>query len=207
MELLTPEPVRAVVFDIGGVLLHWDPGLVYRDLIPDEAERERFLAEICTPAWNATLDAGRHLAQACAELAERHPGQADRIWAWSRQDEMIGGEIPGTADLVARLVEADVATYLLTNMPAEVFAARRARYPVLQRFRGAVVSGEVGLLKPHPEIFEHLIASFGLDRAGSLFVDDLAANVAGARAVGLGAHHFVDADHLERDLVERGFLS
>ena len=196
--------VRAVVFDIGGVLLEWDPRLVYRDLLPDPAELDRFLAEVCTPDWNATLDAGRPFEEACAELARRHPDHAELIHAWKRQDEMIAGEITGTSELVARLGGAGVPLYLLTNMPAEVFAARRDRYPVLQQFDGAVVSGEEGVLKPAPEIFAILRDRYALDPARTLFVDDMEVNVAGARAAGYLAHRFVDAPALALALGAHG---
>ena len=196
--------VHAVVFDIGGVLLEWDPRLVYRDLLPDPGELDRFLAEICTPEWNATLDAGRPFDEACDELSGRHPDRAELIHAWKRQDEMIAGEIAGTAELVTRLHDAGTPLYLLTNMPAEVFAARRARYPVLKQFDGAVVSGEEGVLKPSPEIFAILRHRFDLDPATTLFVDDMEANVAGARAAGFMAHRFVDAPALKAILREHG---
>jgi 2-haloacid dehalogenase len=196
--------VLAMVFDIGGVLLEWDPKLVYRDLLPDPADLDRFLAEICTPEWNATLDAGRTFDEACAELATRHPDHAELIHAWKRQDEMIAGEIAGTAELVARLHDAGIPLYLLTNMPAETFAARRRRYPVLSLFNGAVVSGEEGVLKPSPEIFALLRDRYALDPAQTLFVDDLEVNVAGARAAGFLAHRFVDAPALAAILREHG---
>jgi 2-haloacid dehalogenase len=188
--------IQAVVFDIGGVLLEWDPTLVYGDLLPDPAELNRFLAEVCTPEWNATLDAGRPFDQACDELATRHPHHAELIHAWKRQDEMIAGEVPGTAELVTRLHDAGVPLYLLTNMPADVFAARRRRYPVLRQFDGAVVSGEEGVLKPSAEIFARLRTRYELDPAATLFVDDMEVNVAGARAAGFLAHRFVDAPAL-----------
>ncbi len=196
--------VSAVVFDIGGVLLEWDPRLVYRDLLPDPGELDRFLAEICTPAWNATLDAGLPFDEACAELAARHPDHAELIHAWKRQDEMIAGEIAGTAELVARLDDAGTPLYLLTNMPADVFAARRARYPVLQRFDGAVVSGEEGVLKPSPEIFTILRNRYDLDPATTLFVDDMDVNVAGARAAGFMVHRYVDVPALAEILRDYG---
>ena len=120
--------MRAVVFDIGGVLLDWDPRRFYASLIPDPAELDRFLTEICTPDWNATLDAGRPFDEACGELAARHPDQAELIHAWKRQDEMIAGEIPGTAAVVDRLRAAGTPLYLLTNMPVDVFAARRSTW-------------------------------------------------------------------------------
>ena len=197
----------AVVFDIGGVLIEWDPRLLYRDLLPDPADLDRFLAEICNPDWNATLDAGRPFDEACDELATRHPDRAELIHAWKRQDEMIAGEIAGTAALVARLGDAGIPLYLLTNMPAEVFAARRAQYSVLQRFDGAVVSGEEGVLKPSAEIFAMLRRRFDLDPAATLFVDDLEVNVAGAAAAGFRAHRFVDAPTLEVELQAQGLLS
>lgn len=196
--------VRAVVFDIGGVLLEWDPRLVYRELLPDPADLDRFLAEICTPEWNATLDAGRPFDEACAELAARHPDQAELIHAWKRQNAMIAGEVAGTAELVERLQRAGVPLYLLTNMPTPVFAARRRRYPVLERFDGAVVSGEEGVLKPSAEIFAILRDRYALDPAATLFVDDMEENVAGARAAGYLAHRFVDAPALEAELRSLG---
>ncbi len=198
--------MRSVVFDIGGVLLDWDPRHLYRHLIADEDERERFLAEICTMDWNLTLDAGRPFAEACAELAAVHPEHADHIHAWSRQDEMVGGSVPGTADLVHRLAARGVPLHLLTNMPADVFLARRERYPVLQVFAGAVVSGEEGVLKPSPEIFARLVDRFGRVPAETLFVDDSPVNVDGARAIGLRAHLFTGADALEVELQDLGLL-
>lgn len=191
--------MRVIVFDIGGVLLDWDPSRVYRDLL-DPDELARFLSEICTPEWNATLDAGRPFEQACAELAALHPDHAELIDAWKRQDEMVAGEIPGTAEIVDRLKGAGVPLYLLTNMPADVFAARCRRYPVLQRFDGAVVSGQEGVLKPSPEIFAILRDRYGLDPGTTLFVDDQEANVEGARAAGFLAHRFVDAATLAAEL-------
>ncbi len=196
--------VQAVVFDIGGVLLEWDPRRVYRTLLPDPADLDRFLAEVCTPEWNATLDAGRPFDEACDELAARHPHSAELIHAWKCQDEMIAGDIAGTAELVARLQGVGVPLYLLTNMPVEVFAARRRRYPILRRFDGAVVSGEEGVLKPSPEIFAILRTRFDLDPAATLVVDDLDVNVAGARAAGFLAHRFVDAPALAAELREHG---
>ncbi|HJR25798.1 MAG TPA: HAD-IA family hydrolase [Acidimicrobiales bacterium] len=199
-------PVRAVVFDIGGVLLDWDPRYLYRTLLPDEEAVERFLAEVCTDAFNAELDAGRDFDDACTELAARHPDQADLVHAWKRQADMIRGEIEGTAAVVARLVEAGVPRYLLTNMPRWVFDERVAAYPVLQRFGGAVVTGDEGILKPEPAVFELVLSRFELTPGEALFVDDKAANVEAAEAVGFVGHVFVDATTLERTLVDLDLL-
>jgi len=195
-----------VVFDIGNVLLRYDPRALYRPLIPDAGELEWFLAEVCNDEWNAALDAGRPFDEAYAQLAAVHPDHAGLIRAWSRQEDMIVGEIPGTVELVAVLRAAGVPLYLLTNMPADVYAARRRRYPVLREFDGAVVSGEEGVLKPSAEIFARLRDRFDLAPAETLFVDDLEANVAGARAAGFLAHRFIDPAGLEQALDAHGLL-
>ena len=195
-----------MVFDVGGVLLEWDPRRVYRPLIPDPVELDRFFAEVCTFEWNETLDAGRPFDDACDELAARFPDQAPLVHAWRRQDDMIAGEIAGTAELVDRLKASGRPLYLLTNMPGDVFRARQERYGVLRQFDGCVVSGEEGLLKPSPAIFEVLTVRYGLDPAETLFVDDAERNVAGAEAVGFRAHRFVDASTLALALAEHGLL-
>src|SRR3546814_1386610 len=113
-----------VWFGIGGVLLDWNPRHLYRDLVADPAELEWFLANVCTMVWNAELDAGRPFDEACDALASAHPDHADLVHAWKRQDEMIAGEVAGTADVVRELRASGVPLYLLTNMPTDVFAAR-----------------------------------------------------------------------------------
>ena len=200
------SPVRAVVFDIGGVLLDWDPRYLYRTLLPDEDAIERFLAEVCTGAFNAELDAGRDIDDACTELAARHPDQADLIHAWKRQADMIRGEIEGTGAVVGRLVDAGVPLYLLTNMPRWVFDERVAAYTVLQRFDGAVVTGDEGILKPEPAVYELVLSRFGLAPDETLFVDDKPGNVEAAEALGFVGHVFVDAPTLERALVDLALL-
>lgn len=204
--MLAAMPVRNVVFDIGGVLLDWDPRHLYRDLIEDPAELERFLAEVCTMDWNAELDLGRSFDEACDELAAQHPDHAALVHAWKRQDEMVAGEVPGTAALVRSLRARSVPLFLLTNMPTDVFAARLVRYDVLQVFDGAVVSGGEGVIKPSPEIFRRLLDRFDLDAAETLFIDDSERNVEGARSVGLHAHHFTGAEGLRGTLVDLGLL-
>jgi 2-haloacid dehalogenase len=196
--------IRTVVFDIGGVLLDWNPRHLYDRLIADDAERERFLAEVCTPAWNAELDLGRSFDEACTELADRFPDQAELIHAWTRQDEMVAGVIPGMPELVERVQAAHVPRYLLTNMAAKDFRDRVERYPILQGFDGAVVSGDEGLAKPSAEIFGLLVSRFGVDPAESLYIDDTAANVRAAEAVGFRAHHFTDAASLAEVLEAHG---
>jgi 2-haloacid dehalogenase len=198
---------EAVVFDLGGVLIDWDPRRLYRKLLADEAAVEEFLATITTAEWNAEQDRGRPFAEAVAELVERHPDHAAAITAYhERWPEMLGGEIPGTVALLAELRDAGVPLYALSNWSAETFRLTRDRFPFLAWFDGLVVSGEEGVIKPDRRIFELLLERFGLVAAATLFVDDSPANVAAARAVGMDAVRFRDAAALRRDLAARGLL-
>ncbi|HEY3143070.1 MAG TPA: HAD family phosphatase [Acidimicrobiales bacterium] len=199
--------VKNVVFDIGGVLLQWDPRMLYGQLIPDPDELDWFLDDVCNPAWNSTLDLGRDFDEACTELAASFPNHAELVHAWKRQDEMVAGEVPGTGEIVRRLKANGVPLYLVTNAPANVFAARRAEYEILQQFDGAVVSGEEGVLKPSPEIFERLADRYGIDPAASLFIDDVQQNVDGALAAGFQAVRFVDAESLAAEPAIQALIS
>jgi 2-haloacid dehalogenase len=199
--------VKTVVFDLGGVLIDWDPRHLYRKLLADEAEVEEFLATVCTPEWNLEQDRGRPFAEAVAELSERHPAHAANIAAFhERWAEMLGGDVPGSVELLAELRATGVPLYALTNWSAETFALARERFEFLDWFDGLLVSGEEGIVKPDPAIFRLLLDRFGLDAGATLFVDDSEANVAAADALGFDAVRFRDPDRLRRDLAERGLL-
>jgi 2-haloacid dehalogenase len=199
--------VKAVVFDLGGVLIDWDPRYLYRKLLADEAAVEEFLATVCTPEWNAELDRGRPFAEGVAELVERHPVHAAAIAAYhERWPEMLGGDIPGTVELLAELRAAGVPLFALTNWSAETIGFARARFEFLGWFDGVVVSGEERLVKPDPRLFRRLLDRFGLAAEATLFVDDAPANVAAARRLGLDAVHFTGPGQLRRDLTGRGLL-
>jgi 2-haloacid dehalogenase len=200
--------VKAVVFDLGGVLIDWDPRYLYRKLLADEAEVEEFLATICTPEWNIEQDRGRPFAEAVAELSARHPAHAANIAAFhERWPEMLGGDIPGAVELLAELRATGLPLYALTNWSAETFVLARERFEFLDWFDGLLVSGEERIIKPDPAIFQLLLDRFGLDAGATLFVDDSEANVAAADALGFDAVRFRDPDRLRRDLAERGLLS
>jgi 2-haloacid dehalogenase len=140
--MATPRPTVAV-FDLGGVLVDWNPRYLYRTLFGgDAAAMERFLAEVCTPAWNDEQDRGRPFAEACALLVRDHPDQRELIEAWPfRFDETMAGPIPGTVEILAELRARDVPLYALSNWSAETFPRAQARFPFLQWFRGIVISG------------------------------------------------------------------
>lgn len=204
-----PEPpaARAGLFDLGGVLLDWDPRHLYRRIFADEQAMERFLATICTQDWNEEQDRGRSFAEGVRLLVARYPHFAGAIRAYDeRWEEMLGGAIEDSVALLAELRRCCVGLYALTNWSSEKFPVGRARFEFFDWFDGIVVSGEEQLKKPDPQIFERAIARFSLDPAATLFVDDKAANCAAAAALGFRTHHFTGASGLRAALVANGLL-
>jgi len=198
---------KFVIFDFGGVLIDWNPRHLYRKLIADEDFIERFLAEICTSAWNERQDAGRPWAEAIAELVERAPQHRPLIEAyWHRWPEMLGGPIDAAVDVAADLRRRGVPLYGLTNWSAETFPHAREQFDFLDWFDGIVVSGEEGVIKPSADIFKILLERFDLRARDAVFVDDNSRNVEAAAALGIDAHHFRSADALRRHLAHAGLL-
>lgn len=193
--------IDAVVFDVGGVLLDWDPRHLYRKLFDDPAEMTDFLDRVCTPDWHLAHDLGADIEQSCRDLASRHPGQADLIMAWWRRgEEMIAGQIDGTVAVLAELKSAGVACYALSNMEADRFEVRRHRYPFFALFDGCVISGSEGVVKPDPAIFATLLERYGLRPGRTVFVDDSARNIEAAAGLGLIAVAFSTPARLRADL-------
>jgi len=198
-------PIETVAFDLGGVLIDWNPRHLYRRLIDDEAAMERFLADVCTPEWNATLDAGRSFAEAVAQLVREHPEQADLIEAYrSRWPEMLGDGFPETLEIMRRLRSAGIPVYALSNWATETFPSTRSRFPFLDEFNGILLSGQAGVGKPDPAIFRMFLERFGLTAGTTLFIDDSPANVAVARSLGIQALLFQGAAQLESQLQTLG---
>lgn len=198
---------HAVVFDVGGVLLDWDPDYLFRKLIADDDERRWFLTEVCTPAWNAEQDGGRSWAEATADLAIRFPAQAELIAAYDeRWEEMVSGAIEGTVAVLSDLRSAGIATFALTNFSAEKWEVAKELWGFLDGFDGVVVSGNEKVTKPDLEIYQILLDRYELDPSRTFYTDDLEVNVEAARAVGIDAEVFVDPDTLKEQLAERGVL-
>lgn len=197
------------VFDLGGVLIDWNPRYLYRKLFRgDEDAMEYFLANICTSHWNSQQDAGRSLSEACALLTSKYPEHKQMIEAWrERYDEMLGGPIQGTVDLLAELRSADVPIYALSNWSSETFPAAWKRFDFLRWFKGILLSAEVRLLKPDPRIYCHFCETHAVDPAQAIYIDDLKLNVEGAAALGMHGIHFTDPESLRRELVGVGLLS
>ncbi len=198
--------IDAVVFDLGGVLIDWNPRHLYRKMFDgDELAMERFLAEICTPAWNARQDAGRSWHEAVQQLVEEHPGQRDLIVAYDeRWPETLGGQIDGTVEILGELRAAGTPLAALSNWSAEKFPVARQRYDFLGWFDPLVISGEVGLSKPDPRIYRHLLDRSAFDPSTTLFVDDVPANLVVAAEHGLRTHRFVDPPTLRTELEALG---
>jgi 2-haloacid dehalogenase len=197
--------VDSVLWDFGGVLTDWDPQHLYRKVIPDDAEREHFLTNVVSREWHLQHDAGVRFADTIPVLRAQHPEHAAAIDLYlERYVEMIGGPIEGTTEIVEELHERGVPQYGLTNMPHEAWPPIRDAWPVMGGLAGVVVSGTERLAKPDPAIFELAIERFGLDPGRTVFVDDVARNVAGAESSGFRALLFTDAATLRADLRELG---
>ncbi|HTP22044.1 MAG TPA: HAD family phosphatase [Solirubrobacteraceae bacterium] len=201
--------IRAVVFDLGGVLLDWNPRYLYRKLFDgDDAAMERFLAEVCTMEWHHAHDLGVPPERTSPPLVQAHPEHEHQIWAWSqRSEEMIAGPIDGTVEILSELKAAGVPCYALTNMERETYPLRRERFEFLKWFDGTVVSGFEGVAKPDVAVFELLLDRFELDPATTAFVDDSAANVRAAEKAGIQAVEFSSPDQLRRWLRRAGLLA
>jgi 2-haloacid dehalogenase len=205
---MSPQSRSVVVFDLGGVLIDWDPRRLYRKLFDgDAAGMEAFLATVCTQSWNERQDAGRSFAEATALLTAAHPEKAPLITAYfARWEEMLGGAIDGTVAILEALVERGVPIYALSNWSAETFPHARRRFAFLARFRGIVISGEVGIVKPDPAIYRLLLERHGIAANDAVYVDDVARNAAAATALGFHGIHFTGAEALRRELAGLGLL-
>lgn len=198
---------QSVIFDVGRVLFDWDLSYLFAKLIAEKAELEWFVTNVVTPQWHFQHDAGRPLAEMVPELKAAFPDHARLIDAYAtRFNETIPAPMPGSLELVERLDAAGVPLFAITNFGHEFWEGFRPTQPVFDRFGDIIVSGTEKMMKPDPAIFRLAIERFGIDPAGALFIDDNAANVAGAESVGIAGHLFKDAATLEAELVSRGYL-
>ncbi len=197
--------IRHIVFDLGKVLLEWDPERPYRRLIPDDQARKHFLTNVCNPDWNNEQDRGRTWREAEDLLIAEHPQHAEMIRAYRKHwAEMLPTEVDGTVAILEALLAQGRDVTALTNFAADTFEEAREMYPFLDRFRGVTVSGRIRVMKPDLAIYRHHAETFGLDPAATLFFDDNAANVAGARDAGWNAEQFVGAGKMRDDLDRYG---
>jgi len=206
---MTEASRNIVVFDLGGVLIDWNPRHLYRKLFAgDEAAMERFLSTVCTQEWHCHHDAGRSLAEGARLLKAEHPDKCELIDAFGlRAGEMIGGPIVETVEILRDLHRRSMPLYALSNWPAETFPLARERFDFFDCFDGVLISGEVAVIKPDPRIFELLIERFGIDPRRAVFIDDVAANVAAALCFSFHAIQFTTAAALREELAALGLLA
>ena len=195
-----------VVFDIGNVLIGWDPRNLYRTVFADGAEMECFLGSICDHAWNLEQDRGRSWADAVAERIALHPGSAAAIRAYDqRWQDMVSGAIDENVAVLQGLKAAGVPVYAITNFSHGKFEECLARFPFLTTFDGVVVSAREGLVKPDPAIFRLFLDRYGFEAPDCLFIDDSAANIGTARALGMQAILYGKGVDLAAGLRSLGF--
>ncbi|MEO8676534.1 MAG: HAD family phosphatase [Casimicrobiaceae bacterium] len=203
-----PAARTIAIFDLGGVLIEWNPRYLYRKLFRgDEAAMERFLETVCTPEWNERQDAGRTFADATRALMPLHADQRDLIEAWSKRfDEMIPGDIDGTVEILTTLRERGVPLYALSNWSAETFPPQLTRFPFLSWFTDIAVSGFEGVIKPDPRIFKILLERNAIAPETAVYIDDVVRNAAAATSLGVHGIHFRSPDQLRVELAAVGLL-
>lgn len=198
--------IKHIVFDIGKVLIHYDPNLPYARIIPDEAERKWFFANVCTHDWNLEQDRGRTWEEAEALLIEQHPDQADNIRAFRKHwHEMVPHAYDDSVEIMEKLIAEGRDVTLLTNFASDTFRKAQEMFPFLRNPR-VTVSGDVKLIKPDVAIFEAHAEAFGLEPAATIFIDDAAVNIEGAKAAGWNAVLFTGAEKLRADLAGFGIV-
>ena len=201
------ESSVTVVFDLGGVLIEWDPRVVFRQLFPSEEKVNWFLETVCSSEWNARHDAGKPFAENAEELVSEWPEYETEIRAYKdRWHEMVVGPIPDSVDILKSLDSRGVPLYALTNWSAETFPYTD-RYDFMQIFLDVVVSGRVGLIKPDPAIYALMLDRFGLTPTATLFVDDRPENVDTAVSLGMDGIVFHSPSQLQTELSSRGLLT
>lgn len=196
---------KVLVFDIGNVLLHWDPDILFAKLIPDSEARTAFFRDILPPEWNIEQDRGREWAEAEAERIALFPDQAPLIRAFrARWHEMIPHAIADNVAVLEAAQAGGIPCYAITNFAADTFAEAQARFPFLTRFDGAVVSAAERLIKPDPAIFEVFLSRYDQRPEACLFMDDSAKNIATARDMGFATIHVTPETDLRREVAAHG---
>ncbi len=197
--------IKAIVFDLGGVLIDWDPRHMYRTVFDSDTEMEHFLSEIATLEWNSQHDAGVRWADGVATLSDELPEYAHLIELYqTRWVEMLKGPIDGTVELLAMLKAAGHELHALTNWSSETFPIALQRYEFLSWFEDIVVSGVEKVIKPDPKIYEILLDRIGRNAYECVFIDDGVRNVEAARSLGFSAIHFQSPEQLEAELAALG---
>ena len=200
--------IKAIIFDLGGVLVDWNPKYLYKGLFENEAEMDHFLSNVCTNDWNEEQDAGRTLEEGMQCLVTQFPDHEANIRAfYGRWEEMLGGAIGGTVEIFKELKESgNYKIYALTNWSAETFPIAQKRFDFLNWFDGIVVSGTERMRKPATEFYQLLLDRYELKPEECLFIDDNFRNIKAALKMGIDSIHFISPEELRAELVDRGGL-
>lgn len=198
--------INTIVFDLGGVLIDWNPDYVYRKIFDKEEDMRWFYQNICTSDWNEEQDAGRSLAEATELLVSKFPAHEKNIRVYyDRWTEMLGGPIYGTVEILESLkIKNQYKLYALTNWSAETFPVALERYEFLHWFHGRLVSGEEKTRKPFVEIYQRLIDKFSIDPATAVYIDDNARNLTPAASFGFRTIHFRTPQQFREELLNLG---
>ena len=201
--------IKNIVFDLGGVLIDWNPKRLYRKIFDTEEEVDRFLTDICTMDWNIQQDAGNAIAGATQMLSLKYPQWKDQIHAYyGRWEEMLGGAIEGTVKILEEcLANPNYRVLALTNWSHETFPIAQKRFEFLKSFEGIVVSGVEKHIKPFPEIYRILLTRYNLDPIETIFIDDNADNILGAEIMGMQAIIFENPTQLRAEMVAKQILA
>ena len=199
---------KTIIFDLGAVLIDWNPDYLYKKLITNDQKRKWFLENICTPDWNEEQDSGRPLKEATEMLIEKYPGEETMIRAYyERWEEMLNGPIEGTLEIFRLLKEKNLMQLIaLTNWSSETFPIALGKYDFLNWFHGRVVSGEEKTRKPFKGIYETLIERYSIIPSEAIFIDDNKRNLIPAEELGITALHFTSPERLQKDLLSLGIL-
>lgn len=200
--------IKAIIFDLGAVLIDWHPKHLYKKIFSDEADIDYFLQNVCTSAWNEEQDGGRSLKEATDLLVTQFPDQEDNIRAYyGRWEEMLAGAIEGTVEIFKRLKDSgNYKIYALSNWSAETYPIAVQRFEFLNWFDGVVVSGAEKMRKPFPEFYQLLLDRYNLKAEEALFIDDNLRNVEAARDLGIASIHFQSPEQLEMALKQYSVL-
>lgn len=200
--------INTIIFDLGGVLIDWNPKYLYRKIFNTEEEVDYFLDNICTPDWNEEQDAGRSLLEGTNFLVKKHPAHKENIeHYYNRWEEMLAGDIPETVQILERLKNSkQYNIYALTNWSGETFSIAEERFDFLKWFDGIVVSGVEKDRKPHPAFYQLMLDRFSIDPTTAVFIDDRYSNIEGAEKVGIAGIHYTDPEKLLEALKSKGIL-
>jgi 2-haloacid dehalogenase len=198
--------IKTIIFDLGGVLVDWNPDYVFKPVFNDEEKMQAFYKDICTSEWNAQQDAGRTLEEATEELVARFPHEEKNIrMYYGRWEDMLKGPIDGTVEIFKELKDSGkYKLYALTNWSHETFPVALKRFDFLQWFDGRLVSGEEKMRKPFREIYELIIRRYNIDPSTAVYIDDVPGNLTEPAAMGMHTIQFISPEQLREELAKLG---